>query len=115
MFIRPLRSTQQRQANGPILDVVSIFAVIQQTYSAIALGDIRPAMPADLKLCLFPAGVVMCGAFQRTKRDFIRCFRSHQIHWKGYLEQLMTLIPADLGLEIHPALMTIKYDILADV
>ncbi|MNI26392.1 hypothetical protein D3C73_800880 [compost metagenome] len=84
--IRPFRRAQQRQADRTGLNVVAVFAVIQQADAVAVLGHIGEPVAAHFILRLLPAGIAVRRPLQRTERNLVGCFISDNIDREANLQ-----------------------------
>src|SRR6266498_1292185 len=99
-WIRHGGRAQQRNSHYIVMDVMSIFAVVQETDTVVAFTQIHPFVRASLEACPVPAGVAMGGTLHVSPLDFIGCLRCKNIYRESDFEHDMALIPFNVSVKI---------------
>ena len=98
--VRRSRGSEQAEANDVALDVVAVFAIVEESDAVTGLREIRPFLCADLELSHIPARIGMVGAFKMSKLDLVCRLLRIDINGKGDLQKFLALVPIDFGGEI---------------
>src|SRR5260221_932372 len=101
--VRACWATKQAQAHYTALYIMSIFTIIEETYTVIAFADIDPLMSASFKACPIPTGIAMSGPLNIAPLDFIGSDRCKNVDRESGLEQNMTFVPVNLGMKVYTA------------
>src|SRR5215216_6814782 len=88
--------TEQCNPHHVVVDVMAIFAVVQETDAVVSLAQVHPFMGAGFEACPIPACIAMRWSLNVAPLDFVGRLRSQNIHRERDLEHGMTLIPVDV-------------------
>src|SRR5215207_7618969 len=84
--VRQGGGTQQSDPHHVVVNIMSIFAVVQEADAIVSFAQIHPLMGAGLEARPIPACIAMSGALYIAPLNFICCLWGKQIHREGDLE-----------------------------
>ena len=101
--IGPARPPQQRQPHDVAVDVVAVLAVVEQRDAVAGLARDRPTGARTPRSGRRPTTCSRASAARgaRTGSRRSRAARVH-VHRERDLQELVVLVPVDLGLEVEP-------------
>ena len=106
---------QYRQGKDASLGTVTVFTIIQKGKAIAVFRDIHPFLSADLKLGLLPARVLVRGAGDVAKLNFIGGLICMQVAGEEELQDLMLFVPIDLMRKLDARRIGIEPKRLADL
>ena len=83
------------------MNVMAIFAVVEQRDAIITLTQINPLMRASFETRPIPACIAMRRALHIAPLNFVGCPGSKHIYREGYLEQGVAFVPLDRSVKIQ--------------
>src|SRR5215217_6290714 len=92
---------QQRNPHHVVTDIVSVFAVVQETDSIIAFTQVHPFMSTGLEARPIPTGVAVSRTLYVAPLDFISSLRSQDVYREGDFEHDVTFIPVNMRVEVQ--------------
>ena len=101
--LRPDRGRRAAVLADGAGDVVAVRGVVEDRDAVAGLADVHPAVAADLEAGRLPAGVGVGGALDVAELDLGGGAVGADVDREGGLEELLGLVPVDLGLEVDPA------------
>ncbi len=101
-------AAQQRQPHHVALNIVAVFAIIEQADTIIAFAQVDPFVGTAFKACPIPGGIAMGGALYIAPLHIKGGGRRKHINRKSYLEQQMAFVPINPGIEVEAALAADK-------
>ena len=96
------------------MDIVTVLAIIEQSYAVVTLGEVSEAVSADLKLGLIPRGILVSGTLGGTVLDLVGSTGGIDVHVKGSLDALMLLLPIHRGLEVDAIDILVQPNVLGE-
>ena len=78
--IRMAAAAMERQTHIGAFHGDAVLTVVEQRYTETGLGDVRPLVVADLKLCRLNGGVAGGGTVNVAELDLMLCGGGHDIH-----------------------------------
>ncbi|ORT58383.1 hypothetical protein BKD26_19095 [Streptomyces sp. CB03238] len=120
--VRAVRGAQQRQPYGGAQavgvrgagDVVSVRRVVEDGHPVPRLGHPQPAVRADLEPGRVPAGVGVGRPVDVPELDLGRRPFRVDVQREGGLEDLLGLLPVDVGGDVHAPASGSQPDLLGD-
>src|SRR5580692_4485650 len=109
--IRPLGRAQQRQSQHVALCVVSIFRIVEQAQSMLAIRDVSPSLRWNLKLRLLCGIVTSSWTFHRSKWNLVGRLIAMCAYRERNLQQDVFLMP----FRLHPYVDTRSTRVKRDV
>jgi len=107
-----LGRAQEREREDVAQTGVAVFRIVQQGDAVAGLGEIGPAVRADLKPGEVPGGVEMRGPAHMAELNFVGRIIAAQCERKFDFEELIFFAPIDLALEIETRRFGIEGDAL---
>ena len=112
--IRIVRAFEQRQAQRGTGGVIAVLAVAQNGRAEGRFAQVDPAMHTGLEPGSVPTGVAVRRAFHMAELDFSACRVNIQVHREVRLEERLSLMPVDKGVELDLVLALPQRDHLHD-
>ncbi len=96
------RCAEQGKPHHVAMHRVAVLAVVQQRHAEAGLGEVGPAVGADLEAREIPGRVEVGGALEVAELDLVGRIRRANLDGKLDLQELMSLPPVHLAVELHP-------------
>ncbi len=84
---------EERELHHAVMDIVAVFAIVEECHAVAALGEIGVFVRTDLKACRIPAGIFVRGTLNRTELDLIGCLVGVDINGECRLDHQVVLMP----------------------
>ena len=95
-----------------LIDLVTVLAVVEERNAVILVGHINPVVCVDLELCLVIRIVSVRTALHCGVGDISCVVLRLKINVKEYLEELLILVPADMGVKVNSVKVVVDNNVL---